>query len=115
MFIEGKKVESKATEFFDVHNPATGEVIARTPLCTAAEMEEAADSCAEAFKKWRSVPPSQRARVMHKFEDAVRQSMPELSKILTSEIGKTSADAQGDVFRGLEVVEIATSIPSMLQ
>lgn len=115
MFLDGKAVQSKATEFFDVHNPATGEVVARTPLCTQSEMEEAANSCKEAFKSWRTVPPSARARVMHKLEDIVREGMDDLATTITKEIGKTHADAMGDVFRGLEVVEIATSIPSMLQ
>lgn len=115
MLIDGKEVQSKATEFFDVHNPATGEVIARTPLCTQAEMKEAADSCAEAYKSWRKVPAPVRARVMHKLEDAIRDSTEELAQCVTREQGKTLPDAKGDVFRGLEVVEIASGVPSMLK
>jgi malonate-semialdehyde dehydrogenase (acetylating)/methylmalonate-semialdehyde dehydrogenase len=115
MFLDGKAVQSTSKEFFDIHNPATGDVIARTPLCTQSEMEAAADSCAEAFKSWRKVPPSARARVMHKLEEAIRDSTDELAQILTKEQGKTIPDAKGDIFRGLEVVEISTSIPSMLQ
>jgi len=114
-FIDGKKVQSKATQFFDVHNPATGELIARTPQSTPAELKQAADSCAEAFKTWRTTPPSQRARVMHKFEGAIRDSTEELANILTAEQGKTIADAKGDIFRGLEVVEISCNVPSMIQ
>lgn len=114
MIIDGKKVQSKATTFYDVHNPATGKLIARTPQCTPAELEEAANSCAEAFKSWRKVPPSQRARVMHKLEAAVKDNTDALAEILTEEQGKTLADAKGDIFRGYEVVEMATGIPSML-
>lgn len=115
MFLDGKEVQSTATEFFDIHNPATGELIARTPLCTQSEMEAAADSCAEAFKSWKQVPASTRARVMHKLEEAIRDSTDELAEIITREQGKTIPDAKGDVFRGLEVVEIASGVPSMLQ
>jgi len=114
MLLDGKMVQSTSKEFFDIHNPATGELIARTPLCTQSEMDTAADSCAEAFKSWKKVSPSARARVMHKFEEAIRESTPELAEIITREQGKTIPDAKGDVFRGLEVVEIASGVPSML-
>jgi len=115
MIIDGKKVTSQATQFYDVHNPATGELIARTPQCTPAELERAVDSCAEAFKSWRLTPPSTRARVMHKLEGAIRDNTEAIAKVLTEEQGKTIADAKGDIFRGLEVVEMACGMPSMLQ
>ncbi|CAK0889730.1 unnamed protein product [Prorocentrum cordatum] len=115
MFLDGKAVQSEGTTFFDVHNPATGKLIARTPQCTPEELKKAADSCAEAFKTWKTTPPSVRARVMHKYEGAIREMTGELAKMLTEEQGKTIADAKGDIFRGLEVVEMSTSIPSMLQ
>jgi len=115
LLIEGKEIQSKTTKFFDVHNPATGQLVARTPLSTQSEMEEAANSCAEAFKSWKKVSPSQRARVWHKYEDAIRTSTDEIAQIITLEQGKTIPDAKGDIFRGLEVVEIASGVPSMLQ
>lgn len=115
MIIDGQKVQSQASAFHDVHNPATGKLIARTPQSTPAELERAADSAAEAFKKWRLTPASQRARVMHKLEGAIRDSTEVLAAILTEEQGKTLADARGDIFRGLEVVEMSTSVPSFLQ
>mmetsp|Transcript_35936 Transcript_35936/g.65983 ORF Transcript_35936/g.65983 Transcript_35936/m.65983 type:complete len:525 (+) Transcript_35936:90-1664(+) len=115
MIIDGKKVASKSDKYFDVTNPATGKLIARTPLCTPQELESAADSAAEAYKTWRLTPPSTRARVMHKLEGAIRDNTEELASTLTREQGKTIADAKGDIFRGLEVVEHATSIPSLLQ
>lgn len=115
MAINGKLVESKSDKFFHVHNPATGELIAKTPLCTQAEMKEALAGCEEAFKSWRQVPPSIRARYMHKFEGAIRDSTDDICKVITREQGKTLADAAGDVFRGLEVVEMACALPSLLQ
>ncbi|CAE7555920.1 unnamed protein product [Symbiodinium sp. CCMP2592] len=115
MVLDGKKVSSKTSTFFDVHNPATGELIARTPQCTPDELRSAADSCAEAFKEWRRTPPSTRARVMHKLEGAIRDNTDALAQVLTKEQGKTIADAKGDIFRGLEVVEMACNIPAMIQ
>jgi len=115
MIIDGKTVQSKATEFVDVYNGATGKVIAKTPVCTKAELQEAAESCAEAFKSWKEVAPSTRARVMHKLEGAIRDETEELAKLITKELGKTIPDSKGDVFRGLEVVEIACNVPAMMQ
>lgn len=115
MIIDGQKRQSKATTFYDVVNPANGKVIARTPQCTPEELKEAADSCAHAFKSWRKTPPSTRARVMHKLEGAIRDNTDALAKVLTEEQGKTIADSKGDIFRGLEVVEMSCGIPSMLQ
>ncbi|CAK9100288.1 unnamed protein product [Durusdinium trenchii] len=115
MFLNGKKVQSETNTFYDVHNPATGELIARTPQCTPAELSSAAESCAEAFKTWRTTPVSTRARVMHKLEGAIRDNTDALAKVLTQEQGKTIADAKGDIFRGLEVVEMSCNIPSMIQ
>jgi len=78
-------------------------------------LRQAAESCAEAFKSWRTTPPSARARVMHKYEGAIRDNTEALAKVITEEQGKTIADAKGDIFRGLEVVEISTGVPAMLQ
>jgi len=115
MLLDGKKVQSEGSVFFDVHNPATGKLIARTPQCTPAELAKAAESSAEAFKAWRLVPPSKRARVMHIYEGAIRDNTQALAKLLTEEQGKTIQDAEGDIFRGLEVVEMSTSVPTMIQ
>lgn len=115
MIINGEKLQSKATTFFDVHNPCTGKLIAKVPQCTPEELHAAAESSAEAFKSWRTTPPSVRARVMHKFEGAIREGTDDLAKIITEEQGKTIADSKGDIFRGLEVVEMSCNIPSMLQ
>ena len=115
MYINGKKVQSKTDKWYDVHNPATGELIAQTPLCTPDEMETAAAGCAEAFKTWKKVPVSARARIMHKYEAVVREKTSELADDIVRENGKTKADAVGDVFRGQEVVELATSVPVLMQ
>lgn len=115
MLIGGAERQSKGTTFYDVTNPATGEVIARTPQCTQEEMKEATANSKEAWLKWREVSVSNRMRVMLKYQDLIRQNTKKLAAILTEEQGKTLADAEGDIFRGLEVVEHACSMPTLIQ
>src|SRR6187401_1253267 len=110
LLINGKFVESKAKAWRDVVNPATQEVLARVPMCGADEVGEAVQAAAAAFKTWKSVPIGQRARIMLKLQELIRRDMKKLAACLTAEQGKTLPDAEGDVFRGLEVVEFACSI-----
>jgi malonate-semialdehyde dehydrogenase (acetylating) / methylmalonate-semialdehyde dehydrogenase len=113
LMIDGKFVESSAKSWRDVINPATQEVLARVPMCGADEIDRAVKSAAEAFKTWRNVPIAQRARIMLKLQDLVRRDMKKIAAVLTAEQGKTLPDAEGDVFRGLEVVEHACSIGTL--
>jgi len=113
LLINGRLVESKSSEFIDVVNPATQEVIAQTPLATAAEMEAAVAAAQAAFPSWSSTSVSNRARVFFKYQALIREHEEELAALLTSEHGKTIEDAKGDIFRGLEVVEHACSITSL--
>jgi malonate-semialdehyde dehydrogenase (acetylating)/methylmalonate-semialdehyde dehydrogenase len=110
LLIDGQFVESKTKDWIDVRNPATQEVVSRLPLCTAEEFNAAVASAKEAFPKWRSVPVPQRARVMFKLQELIQRHTDELARSITQEQGKTLADARGDVFRGLEVVEYAAGI-----
>lgn len=114
MLINGKYLESKATKFYDVTNPATGEVIALTPQCTPEELEEAAKGCQEAYRSWRLVSVSNRVRVMLKYQELIRKKTPQIVDVLTREQGKTRTDAEGDVFRGLELVEHCASMGSLI-
>jgi malonate-semialdehyde dehydrogenase (acetylating)/methylmalonate-semialdehyde dehydrogenase len=113
LLINGKFVESRAKDWRDVVNPATQEVLARVPMCDAAEVGEAVKAAAEAFKTWKNVPIGQRARIMLKLQELIRRDMKKLAAVLTAEQGKTLPDAEGDVFRGLEVVEHACSIGTL--
>jgi malonate-semialdehyde dehydrogenase (acetylating)/methylmalonate-semialdehyde dehydrogenase len=94
-------------------NPATQEVLARVPMCGADEVEAAVRSAAEAFKTWRNTPIAARARIMLKLQEVIRRDMKKIAAVLTAEQGKTLPDAEGDVFRGLEVVEHACSIGTL--
>ncbi len=113
LLINGKFVESKTQNWKDVVNPATQEVISRVPFATKEEIDAAIASAAEAFKTWKNTPLGARARVMLKLQELVRRDMKKLAACITAEQGKTLPDAEGDVFRGLEVVEHACSIGTL--
>ncbi|KAK9862868.1 hypothetical protein WJX84_009150 [Apatococcus fuscideae] len=108
--IGGELRESQATDWIDVTNPATQEVISRVPQTTAAEFDQAVENAQEAFLSWRNVAIPQRQRVMFRLQELIRQHTDELAANITLEQGKTLADARGDVFRGLEVVEYASGM-----
>ncbi|QJR10821.1 Methylmalonate-semialdehyde dehydrogenase [acylating] [Usitatibacter rugosus] len=113
LLINGQFVESKAKAWRDVVNPATQEVLARVPMCDAAEVDLAVKNAAEAFKTWKNTPIGARARIMLKLQELIRRDMKKLAACLTAEQGKTLPDAEGDIFRGLEVVEHACSIGTL--
>src|SRR5210317_1547949 len=104
-FIGGEHVKGTSGRFADVFNPATGEVQAKVPLASAAELAEAVDIAAAAQPASAAVNPQRRARVMMKFVDLLNRDMDKLAEALSREHGKTFPDAKGDVQRGLEVVE----------
>ncbi|MER0040295.1 CoA-acylating methylmalonate-semialdehyde dehydrogenase [Pseudomonas sp. MGal98] len=113
LLINGKLVESRTEQWRDVVNPATQEVLARVPFATGEEIDAAVASASQAFKTWRKTPIGTRARIFLKYQQLIRENMKELAAILTAEQGKTLADAEGDVFRGLEVVEHAAGIGNL--
>ncbi|MDB5731917.1 MAG: methylmalonate-semialdehyde dehydrogenase, partial [Variovorax sp.] len=113
LLIGGQLVESQTTEWRDIVNPATQEVLARVPFATPAEVEAAVASAQDAFKSWRKTPIGARSRIFLKLQQLIREHMGELAAILTAEQGKTLPDAEGDVFRGLEVVEHAAGIGNL--
>jgi malonate-semialdehyde dehydrogenase (acetylating)/methylmalonate-semialdehyde dehydrogenase len=113
LLINGQWVESKTTEWRNVVNPATQEVLARVPFATADEIEAAIQSAQAAFPAWKKTPIGTRARIFLKYQQLIRENLPQLAAILTAEQGKTLADAEGDVFRGLEVVEHAAAIGNL--
>ncbi|SDI14950.1 CoA-acylating methylmalonate-semialdehyde dehydrogenase [Pseudomonas panipatensis] len=113
LFIDGQPVESTTREWREVINPATQEVLARVPFATAEEIERAVASAKAAFKTWKKTPIGTRARIFLKYQQLIREHIKELAAILTAEQGKTLPDAEGDVFRGLEVVEHAAAIGNL--
>ncbi|ESO86805.1 hypothetical protein LOTGIDRAFT_194671 [Lottia gigantea] len=112
-FINGEFVESKTTKWIDLHNPATNEVVTRVPESTKEEMEAAVASSREAFKSWSQTTILTRQQIMFKFQQLIKDNMKKLAANITLEQGKTLVDAEGDVYRGLQVVEHCCSIPSL--
>lgn len=113
LFIDGKFVESKTSDWIDLHDPATNEVVTRVPKATQDEMEAAVDSAKRAYKTWSQTSTLTRQQVMFKLQAIIKANMKELANNITKEQGKTLIDAEGDVLRGLQVVEHSCSIPSL--
>src|ERR671936_632103 len=114
-FIGGKWVKAHASEFFDVHNPASGDVIGRTPLSTAADVDAAVQAATMAFPAWRETPVNARAQVLYKFKALLEANFEDLARTVTTEHGKTLDEARGSVRRGIECVEVACGAPSLMQ
>ncbi|QBY00699.1 CoA-acylating methylmalonate-semialdehyde dehydrogenase [Rhodophyticola sp. CCM32] len=114
-WINGKHVKGTSGRFADVMNPATGEVQAKVPLATKAELDAAVADAAAAQPAWAAMNPQRRARVMMRFVDLLNRDMDKLAEALSREHGKTLPDAKGDVVRGLEVVEFCIGAPHHLK
>lgn len=114
-WINGKHVKGTSGRFADVFNPATGEVQAKVPLASVAELDAAVAAAAAAQEGWAATNPQRRARVMMKFLELLNKEFDSLAELLSSEHGKTVPDARGDIQRGLEVVEFAIGIPHLLK
>ena len=114
-FIGGRPVAGASGRFSDVFDPNTGQVQARVPLASAAELDAAIGNAAAAQKGWAATNPQRRARVMFEFKRLLEIHMDELARLLSSEHGKVLADSRGDIQRGLEVIEFACGIPHLLK
>lgn len=113
LLIGGKHVQSKSTQWRDVLDPATQKVVAQVPLATREELDAAVANAREAFATWRNSGQGTRMRVMLKLQQLIRDNSGKLAELITREHGKTLPDAEGEVGRGLEVVEHACSIASL--
>jgi malonate-semialdehyde dehydrogenase (acetylating) / methylmalonate-semialdehyde dehydrogenase len=114
-FIGGKHVAGASGRFSDVYWPMTGEIAARCPLASKAELAAAVANAKAAQPAWAFTNPQRRARVMMKFCELINRDMDKLADVLAREHGKTILDAKGDIQRGLEVAEFACGIPHLLK
>ncbi|HEY1742933.1 MAG TPA: CoA-acylating methylmalonate-semialdehyde dehydrogenase [Granulicella sp.] len=114
-WISGAAVSGVSGRFSDVFHPASGQVQARVPLATDAEVDKAVQAAAAAFPEWSSLPPLRRARVMFRFREIYESRIDEVAATINREHGKVFSDAKGEATRGLEVVEFATGIPQLLK
>ncbi len=114
-YIGGAAVAGASGRDGPVFDPATGDVRARVALAGRAEVDAAIASAAAAFADWAATPPLIRARVLFRFKALAEQHFDDLVRLVVAEHGKVKADAQGEVTRGLEVVEFACGIPHLLK
>ncbi|MEH6892405.1 CoA-acylating methylmalonate-semialdehyde dehydrogenase [Bacillus sp. JJ864] len=112
--INGEWVDSTGTEIETVPNPANGKVIAYVPLSTKADVDKAVEAAKCAYETWSQVPVPNRTRFLYKYVQLLQEHKDELAQIITLENGKTLKDASGEVQRGIEAVELATSTPNLM-
>lgn len=114
-FIDNKFVPSSTTQYIDLHDPATNNLVTRVPQNTDEELKAAVDSAAKAFESWRNTSVLARQAIMFKFVALIRENWDRLAASITLEQGKTFPDAKGDVLRGLQVAEAACGAPELLK
>ena len=112
--INGEWVDSNSKEIVEVRNPALDEVIAEVPMSTQNEVHQAIQAAKQAFPEWRATPPTARARCLFRLKELLEQNFDELSIVQTKEHGKTIDESRGETRRGIESVEVATGIPSLM-
>lgn len=113
-YIGGEWVDSPAERVHEVRNPATGDVIGRTPLCSGGEVDAAVQAAHGAFASWRRLPVEDRVQFLYRLKFLLEQHAEELAATVTRENGKTLAESRGSVRRGIQMVEVAAGAPSLL-
>lgn len=114
-YINGEWCPSQATEYWDVINPATTEVLAQVPLSPATEVDQAAQAAHAAFQTWRRTPATERVQYLFKLKSLLEEQFEELARTITLECGKTLAESRGELQRAIENVEVACGIPILMQ
>jgi len=114
-YINNEWVEPEVSEYADVINPATGEGIAKTPLCGKSEVGAAAKAASAAFPAWRQTPAQDRIQYLFKLRDLLKANHDEIGRTITNECGKTFEEAKAEMVRAIENVEVACGIPMMMK
>ena len=114
-YINNEWVEPKVSEYAEVINPATGEVLAKTPLCGKTEVDDAAKAAAAAFPAWRATPVQDRIQYLFKLRDLLKANHDEIGRTITHECGKTFDEARAEMVRAIENVEVACGMPMMMK
>lgn len=114
-YINGEWCASKATEFLDVVNPATAEVLTQVPLSPKEDVEAATVAAQTAFTSWRRIPPTERVQYLFKLKFLLEEHIDELSRTITLECGKTLGESKAEWQRAIENVEVACGIPTLMQ
>ena len=114
LFVSGQWSPSDSDELLDVFNPATGEVISQTPLARTEEVDAAVAAAKAAFPSWSQVPPPERARYLFRYRELLVRHADDIARTVSREHGKTVDDARGSLQRGIETVEFACGIPTLM-
>src|SRR5215211_1834377 len=114
-YVAGRWTPATADEALDVTNPATGEVLARVPLSSGADLDTAVEAARAALPEWRAVAVIERARKLFTLRERLDARREELARSVTTEMGKTIADARAEVARMIEMVECACAVPTTMQ
>ena len=114
-YIDGAFQPSRAAEFLEVRNPATAEAIARVPLTPRDEVDAAAQAARAAWEGWRRTPALERIQYLFRLKNLLEEQYKDIARTITQECGKTLAEAEAELRRGIENVEVACGIPSLMQ
>jgi malonate-semialdehyde dehydrogenase (acetylating)/methylmalonate-semialdehyde dehydrogenase len=113
-FVNGRWEAAENRELYPILNPATGHAIAQVPYATAEDVDRAARAAHAAFLKWREVPVADRVQVFYRYKNLLEKHAEEIARTLSTENGKTLEDARGSVRRGIQMVEVACGMPSLM-
>ena len=113
-YVNGEWIDSTTSQYIDLENPATGQIIAKVPLTSSSEVDQAIQVASKAFAAWKAVPPSQRAQYLFKLKNLLEDRIDLIARILSQEHGKGFNEARGSVRRGIDNVDVATGIPSLM-
>jgi len=114
-YVNGKWISSKTSEYLEVINPATVEVLAEVPLSSASEVDQAVQAAQQAFTTWRRVPTGDRIQYLFKLKILLEEHIEDLATTITMECGKTFAESKGELRRAIENVEVACGMPMLMQ
>ena len=114
-YINGAWCAADTSRILPVINPATGETLARTPLCGIPEVDAAAQAAADALPAWRRTPAQDRVQYLFKLKPCSKSHFEEMARTITMECGKTLDEARGEMRRAIENVEVACGIPMLMQ
>jgi malonate-semialdehyde dehydrogenase (acetylating)/methylmalonate-semialdehyde dehydrogenase len=112
-YINGEWIKPSVHDYLRVVNPATGELLARTPICGPQDVDNAANAAFSASSTWRRLPAQERIQYLFKLRDLLKINLDEMSRIITKECGKTYDESKAEMVRAIENVEIACGIPLM--
>ena len=113
--VDGEWRESQSDTWVDITDSSTGEVIARTPMCTEAEVTEAIESAHRAFGPWASMPIQKRTEVLFTWRPMLLEKMDEIATLVSTELGKNLDEARGEVIKIIEAIDVAVGAPMLMK